>query len=142
MLMVIWGMDGFHIVDLMTDRHSCNTHYFLSNVMEQLLSAKFPDGRKPQSRRLSVHLNNCRVRCSKTSETFLTEKDIAQRPRPVCGYDLAPSDFLLFRHMKGALAGQHFTGAVDLPDGVSGQNAEVRIGTCLPSLRGARSTGA
>jgi hypothetical protein len=70
MLTVIWGIAGFHVVDLMTDQHSYNTHYFLSQILEPLLLALFPDGRKPHSRRLDLHFDNCGVHCSKASVNF------------------------------------------------------------------------
>jgi hypothetical protein len=39
MLAVIWGIDGFHVVDLMTEQHSDNTQYFFSHILEPLLVA-------------------------------------------------------------------------------------------------------
>jgi hypothetical protein len=71
MLTIMWGLDGFHIVDFMTKQHSYNTHNFLRTVMEPLPSVIFPDGRKPHSRGLSVHLDNCRIHSSKASKDFL-----------------------------------------------------------------------
>jgi hypothetical protein len=68
MMTVIWGIDGF--VDLTIEQHSYNTGYFLSYILEPLLPAVFPDGRKPYSRLLSLHLDNCRVHPSKVSENF------------------------------------------------------------------------
>jgi hypothetical protein len=50
--------------------------------LEPLLLAVFPDGRKPHSRRLSLHLDNCRVHRSKTSENFFTENSIIPVPHP------------------------------------------------------------
>jgi hypothetical protein len=44
MLTVLWGIDGFRVVDLMTEQHSCNTQYFLTQILEPLLLAVFPDG--------------------------------------------------------------------------------------------------
>jgi hypothetical protein len=70
MLTVIWGIDEFHVFDLMTEQHSYNTHYFLSHIFEPLLLAVFPDGRKPHSHRLSLHFDNCRIHRSKDSENF------------------------------------------------------------------------
>jgi hypothetical protein len=76
MLTVSWGIDGFHVVDLMTEQHSCNTQYFLSHILESLLLAVFPDGRKLHSRWLNLHLDNCCVHRSKASENFLAENYI------------------------------------------------------------------
>jgi hypothetical protein len=72
-LTVIWEINGFHVIDLMTEQHSYNTQYFLNHILEPLLLAVFPDGGKPHSHRLSLHLDDCRVRYSKPSENFSLE---------------------------------------------------------------------
>jgi hypothetical protein len=43
MLTVIWGIDRFHVVDLMAEKHNHSTQYFLSRILEPLLLAVFPD---------------------------------------------------------------------------------------------------
>jgi hypothetical protein len=58
MLTTIWGIDGFHVVNLTTEQHSGNIQYFLSYISEPLLLAVSPDGGKPQSRRLSLRVDN------------------------------------------------------------------------------------
>jgi hypothetical protein len=63
MLTVTWGIDEFHVVDLMAEQHSYSPQSFPSHILEQLLFAVFPEGRKPHFRRLSLYLNNCRVHC-------------------------------------------------------------------------------
>jgi hypothetical protein len=93
MLTVIWGIDGFRVIDLMTEQYSYNTQYFLSHVLELLLFAVFPDGRKPHSRSLSLHLGNCCVHRSKASENFFAENSIIRVPHPPYSPDLAPPDF-------------------------------------------------
>jgi hypothetical protein len=70
MLAIIWGIDGFHVVDLRTEQHSYNTQYFLSHILESLLPAVFSDSRTPHSRQPRLHFDNCRVHWSKTSENF------------------------------------------------------------------------
>jgi hypothetical protein len=74
------GIDGFHVADLMTAQHSYNTQYFVSHILESLLLAVFPDGRKPHSRRLSLHLDNCRVHRSKASENFAMKIRLFEEP--------------------------------------------------------------
>jgi hypothetical protein len=54
----------------MIGKHNYNTQYFLSHILKPLLLAVFPDGRKRHSCRLLLHLDNCRVQRSKTSENF------------------------------------------------------------------------
>jgi hypothetical protein len=43
MLAVIWGINGFHVVDLMTEQHKYNTQYFLSHTLEPPLLAVFTE---------------------------------------------------------------------------------------------------
>jgi hypothetical protein len=43
MLTVIWRIDGFHVVDLITEQLSYNTQDFLSAVMDVLLSTIFSE---------------------------------------------------------------------------------------------------
>jgi hypothetical protein len=42
MLTVIWGADGFHIVDLMTSQRSFNSEYFMSHVLAPMVAKVFP----------------------------------------------------------------------------------------------------
>jgi hypothetical protein len=92
-LTVSWGIDGFHLVDLMIEQHSYNTRHFLSHILEPLLFAVFPHGRKPHSRRVSLHLDNCRVHRSKAFENFFAENYIIRVSHPLYSPDLTPSDF-------------------------------------------------
>jgi hypothetical protein len=82
MLIVIWGINGFHVVDLMNERHSYNTQYLLSQILKPLLLAVFPDSRNPHSRRLNLHPDNCRVHHSKASEHFFAENHIIRVLHP------------------------------------------------------------
>jgi type II secretory pathway component PulL len=43
-LTVLWGLDGFHVVDLMPGWHSFNSEDFLENIMQEILRVVFPDG--------------------------------------------------------------------------------------------------
>jgi hypothetical protein len=126
MLAVIWGIDGFHVVDLMTEQHSYNKQYFLCHILEPRLLAVFPDGRKPHSRRLSLHLDNCRVHGSKASENLFAENSIIRISFPRYHPNLAPSDFWLFGHTKAALAGQHFPGPEDFLAGIQEIVSEIQ----------------
>jgi hypothetical protein len=93
MLIIIWGLDRFYVVNLMTEQNSYNAKYFLGHILEPLLLAVFPDGRKPHSGRLSLHLDKYRVHHSKTSENFFAQNLIIPVPHPLYSPDLAPSDF-------------------------------------------------
>jgi hypothetical protein len=86
--------------------------------MEQLLGPILPDDGTLQPLWLSAQVDNDPVHRSKASDTFLTENAIARVPCPGNTPDLASSDFWFIVHMKGALAGQQFTGPADRPDGI------------------------
>jgi histone-lysine N-methyltransferase SETMAR len=126
MLTVIWGIDGFQVVDLMTEHHSYNTSYFLSHILDPMPPAVSPDTHKPHSRQLSLHFDNCRVHCSKASEKFFNENYIIRVPHPPYSPDLAPSDFWLFRHTKAALARQWFPMPEDLLTGIQPFLSEIQ----------------
>jgi hypothetical protein len=73
MFTVIWGVEGFHVVDLMTSQCSFNSEYFVSHVLAPIVVKVFPQGRIPRTRRLQLHLDNCRLHLSKTTKQFITE---------------------------------------------------------------------
>jgi hypothetical protein len=105
---VIWGVDGFHLVDLITSQRSFNSEYFVSHVLATMVAKVFPRGRIPQTCRLQLHLDNCRVYFSKPTEQLITENHIGRVPHPFYSSDLAPSDFWLFGRVKISLVGQTF----------------------------------
>jgi hypothetical protein len=104
--------------DLMIEQYIYNTKHFLSNILEPLLLAMCPGGRKPHSCRLIPYLDTCCVHRSKASNTFHAEKDIVWASRPPYSLDLARSDLWLFDRMKAALAGQRAVGPTDLLNGI------------------------
>jgi transposase len=107
-LTIIWGADGFLVVDLMTWQCSFNSEYFVSYVLAPIIAKVFLRGRIPHTRRLQLHLDNCRVHFSKASEQFMTENHIGRVPHPPYSPDRALLDFWLFGHVKISLAGQTF----------------------------------
>jgi histone-lysine N-methyltransferase SETMAR len=108
MLTVFWGVDGFHVVDLMTSQRNFNSEYFVSHVLAPMAAKVFPRGRILHTRPLQLCLDNCRVHFSKAIEQFITENHIGRAPHPSYSPDLAPSDFWLFGHLKTSLVGQTF----------------------------------
>jgi hypothetical protein len=130
MLTVIWGIDGFHVVHLMTEQLSYKTQSFLNNIIELLLLAIFPDGGKLHSHRLSMHLDNCRVHHSKAYDASLIQTNIIQVPHPPYRPDLAAWDFLFFGHMMVALSGQQSIGPTDLLDCIRAFLDEIQRSEC------------
>jgi histone-lysine N-methyltransferase SETMAR len=108
MYTVIWGVDRFQVIDLMTSQGSFNSEYFVSHVLAPILAKVFPRGRISHTLPLQLHLDNCRVHFSKATKPFITENHIGQVPHPPYSPDLPPSDFWLFGHMKTSLVGQTF----------------------------------
>jgi hypothetical protein len=50
MFIVIWVVDGFHVVDLMTSQHSFNSQYFVSHIMAPMVVKVFPRWRIPRDK--------------------------------------------------------------------------------------------
>jgi transposase len=91
----------------MTSQRSFHSEYFVSHILAPMVAKVFP-GRIPQTRRLQLHLDNCRVHFLKVIEQFMTENQIGRVPHPPYSPDLALSDFWLFGHVKTSLVGQAF----------------------------------
>jgi hypothetical protein len=53
-LTVIWGIDGFHVVDMTPPVGRFNTESFLPHIMDTFLATGFPDGRKNLNVFLSI----------------------------------------------------------------------------------------
>jgi hypothetical protein len=118
MLTVIWGIKRFQVICLMTEQHIYITQYLLSHILEPLSLALFPEGLKPHSHRLNLHLYNCCVHRSKAPDNIFAENSMIRVPHPPDSLDLVLSDFWLFGYMKVALAGQQFPGPKDLRTGI------------------------
>jgi hypothetical protein len=82
MLAVIWGIDGFHVVDLMTSQRSFTSEYFVSHVLAPMVAKVFSPGRIPHTCRLQLHLGNCQVHFSKAIEQFINENHIGRVLQP------------------------------------------------------------
>jgi histone-lysine N-methyltransferase SETMAR len=108
MLIVIWEVDGFHVIDLMTWQRSFNSDYFVIHALAPMIVKVFPRGRIPHTCRLRYHLNNCRFHFSEAIEQFITENHTERVIHPPYSLNLAPSDFWLFGHVKTSLVGQIF----------------------------------
>jgi hypothetical protein len=89
MLTVMWGVDGFHVVDLMTAQKKFDSPYFVANILTALVQRIIPAGRRVHAVRLHCHLDNSRVHFSKVSEKSFVENQIVQVPHPPSSLDLA-----------------------------------------------------
>jgi hypothetical protein len=71
MLTMVWGIDGFHVVNMMQPGRRFNIEDFRTHSMDPFLVKIGPEGRKSYALRLSAQLNNCRVHDSNASKQFL-----------------------------------------------------------------------
>jgi hypothetical protein len=126
MLTVIWGVKGFHVVDLMTSQRSFDSQYFVNHIMVPLVAKVFPKGRNPHARRLHLHLDNCRVHFSRAVEQFIAQNHISRVPQPAYSPNRAPSDFWRFGHLKNSLAGRMFDDPEGLLDAITSFLEEVQ----------------
>jgi hypothetical protein len=78
------------------------------HVVAPLVQTVLPQGRTRYAPRLDVHLDNCRVHCSKVTEQFFIENQLLHVPDPPDSPDLASSDFWLFGHIKTGLTTRSF----------------------------------
>jgi histone-lysine N-methyltransferase SETMAR len=108
MLAAIWGVNGFHLPDLMPPECTFNAQYFVEHVMVPLVQMVFPQGRTRYTPRLNIHLDNCRVYFSTVMEQLFIENQLLSVPHLPYSPDLAPSEFWLFRRIRTGLAGRNF----------------------------------
>jgi hypothetical protein len=111
---VIWGVNSFHLLDLMPSQCRFNAQYFVEHVMAPLVQAVDPQGRTRYIPRVNVHLDACHVHFPKVPEQFFIENQLLHVPRPSYSPDLALSDFWLFGNIKTGLASRSLAGPEEL----------------------------
>jgi histone-lysine N-methyltransferase SETMAR len=108
MLMAVWGVNGFHLLDVMPSQCRFNAQYFREHVMMPLVQMVFPQKRIWYTPRFNVHLDNCPVHFSKVTEHLFIENQLLHVSHPPYSPDLAPSDFWLFGRIKTGFVGRRF----------------------------------
>jgi hypothetical protein len=68
MFIIILGVGGFPVIDLMTSQRSFDSQYFMNDVVTLLIANLFLQGRISHARRLNLYLDNARVHFSKITE--------------------------------------------------------------------------
>jgi hypothetical protein len=119
MLTVIWGVDEFHVVDLMASQRSLDSQYCMDNIMVPLVEKIFAKGRNSHARGLHFHLDNCRVHFLRVAEQFIPQNHIFCVPQPATSPDLAPVDFWLFGHLRNSLTSRMFDDPEELLPGIT-----------------------
>jgi hypothetical protein len=109
MFTVIWGVNGFHLLDLMSSECRFHAQYLVEHVLAPLVQMAFPQGRTRSPPRLNVHFGNCCVHFSKVTKQFFIENQLLHVPHPTSSLNLAPMEFWLFGRIKTGLTGRSFT---------------------------------
>jgi hypothetical protein len=136
MLTAIWGIDCFHLLDLMPSECRFNAQCFGEHVVTALVQTVFPQGRTRCTPRLNVHLDKCCVHFSKMTEQFFIENQLRHVPHPLHSPDLALSDFWIFGRIKTGLAGRSFAELEELLEGVREFLEEIPAAELTPILEG------
>jgi hypothetical protein len=111
MFMAIWGVNGFHLPDLLPSECRFNAQYFVEHGMAPMVQTVFPQGRTRETHRLNVHF-------SKVMEQFFIENQLLHVPHLPYSADLALPDSRLLGHVKPELAGRTFAEPEELLEGV------------------------
>jgi histone-lysine N-methyltransferase SETMAR len=99
----MWNRHRFHIIDSLPTGAKISGIYYTNNILQSLHQAFFPQGRDPHGKRLAVHVDNCSVHKSVTTESFMKIRDMVSMPDPPHSPDVAPNDFYLFPVVRAKL---------------------------------------
>jgi len=119
MLTVMWGIKGIYLINFLPEHQKFNSEYFVSNILTPMGSMKDSIWPRKTSRYMWLHLDNCRVHNSKTTDQKLPSIYMKRAPHPAYSPDLAPSDFFLFGFIKGQLRGQLFRSREELEEKIT-----------------------
>lgn len=113
MLTVFWNCRGIVHMDFIGREQTINAAYY----SEQLQLARRLI-RKPRNQNLYLLHDNAPVHTAAVSQAAVAGCAFTELPHPPYSPDLAPSDYYLFRHLKGHLRGQRFADKDDLETAV------------------------
>jgi hypothetical protein len=96
---IAWNPLEFHLLDALPKGNTFNAEYYHVNILTELLPLR------PQvdGRRLVIHAGNARPRTARKYRNFCEENRLRLAVYPPYSYDLAPSGFFLFGHIRHCL---------------------------------------
>ena len=118
MVTVIWNITGFHVIDFLPQGASFNSTYFIDHILTPLFNIKENIWSEAGSRRMWLHLDNCKVHNSKLSSEKIEEYGFKRAPHPPYSPDIAPSDSFLFGYAKTKLRGHYFESIDELIEAI------------------------
>jgi transposase len=101
---IVWNPQDFHLVDALPKGQKFNTNYYIDRILQSLLESR-STGRGPD---LIIHADNARSHTAQKIFIFCRENRLEMTPNLPYSSNLAPSDFLLFGHVKHVLEGVEF----------------------------------
>jgi hypothetical protein len=117
MLTVIWGTDGFHVVDMM--RPGVFQHRVLSYSYYGSFVRESPSrGREKPSTSTECPLRQLPDSFFECVKIFFDENSVVIIPHPSYSPDLAPSDFCVCGHIKTSFTGRVFNDVDELLEAV------------------------
>ena len=116
MVTIIWGVNGFYIVDFLHENESYNSSYFCEHILYKLYAMKDDIWPESDEKKIWLHLDNCRVHNSKVTLAKTEEYGFKRTPHPAYSPDIALSAFFLFGYMKEMLKGSSFKSLDDLKE--------------------------
>lgn len=109
MLTVFWDYYGIIHIDYADNDTKLDSNYYVNVV--QITRKK---RRKESNQNLYLLHDNAPIHTSGKSQAEIAKLGFTQLSHPPYSPDLAPSDFYLFKHLKGHLKGKKFTNSDDL----------------------------
>ena len=127
MVTVIWGVHGTYLIDVLPEKASFNTSYFIERIINPLSEKKHQIWSESSKRKIWLHLDNCRVHNSNESLEKTKDCGFKRTPHPPYSPDIAPSDFYLFGYLKTKLKGNRFDEETDLVEKIREILAQISI---------------
>jgi histone-lysine N-methyltransferase SETMAR len=113
MLTIVWNPRGFYLVNILAKWCKFNSTHYSTEVLFSL-SEWISTEVGQCKRKLVVHTDNARPHVARQTTDYLEQNGMKRASHPPYSADLAPSDFYLFGHVKGCLAGNAFENADEL----------------------------
>jgi transposase len=110
MVTIAWNPLGFHFLDPLPKGNTFDTEYYRVDILTEFL----PFRPHVDGRRLIIHADNARPQTTRKFRAFCEENRLRLAVRSPYSPDLAPSDFLLFGHIKHCLEGIAFPSREEL----------------------------
>jgi histone-lysine N-methyltransferase SETMAR len=95
---IAWNLFGFHVFEALPKGRTFDAEYYHDSVLTALVSLRPKGG----ERKLAIHADNSRAVGIKTVSP-LCQNGLGLATHPPYSPDIAPSDFLLFGHVKHCL---------------------------------------